>query len=171
MSIGNRGGDLFVDGGGEWREIRLLKRPTVPYRFDVDRGLLWRLISQLSLNHLSLTSGGIDALKEMLRLYDLPRSANNRRLLDGLIAIDYRPAQAFLAGEPFATLVRGTEIRLTVDEPSFVGAGLRLFADVLDRFFAMYVHLNSYTQLKLVSSRSGEILFACPRRSGQEPLL
>ena len=171
MSIGNPGGDLFAEGGGAWREIRLLRKPTPPYRFETGKGLLWRLISQLSLNHLSLTGSGIDALKEMLRLYDLPRSTINQRTLDGVVAVDYKPAQAFLDGAPFATLVRGTEIRLTVDEQSFVGTGLHLFAQVLDRFFALYVHINSFTQLKLVSSRSGEVLVACPRRSGEEPLL
>ena len=171
MSIGNPGGDLFAEGGGAWREIRLLRKPTPPYRFETGKGLLWRLISQLSLNHLSLTGSGIDALKEMLRLYDLPRSTINQRTLDGIVAVDYKPAQAFLDGAPFATLVRGTEIRLTVDEQSFVGTGLHLFAQVLDRFFALYVHINSFTQLKLVSSRSAEVLVTCARRSGEEPLL
>ncbi len=171
MSIGNPGGDLFAEGGGAWREIRLLRKPTPPYRFETGKGLLWRLISQLSLNHLSLTGSGLDALKEMMRLYDLPRSTINQRVLDGMVAIDYKATQAFLDGEPFATLVRGTEIRLTVDEQSFVGTGLHLFAQVLDRFFALYVHINSFTQLKLVSSRSGEVLVTCPRRSGEEPLL
>ena len=171
MSIGNPGGDLFSEGGGAWREIRLLRKPTPPYRFEIGKGLLWRLISHLSLNHLSLTGSGIDALKEMLRLYDLPRSTVNQRLLDGMVAVEYKPAQAFLDGEPFATLVRGTEIRLTVDERSFVGSGLHLFAQVLDRFFALYCHVNSFTQLKLVSSRSAEVLVVCPRRSGDEALL
>ena len=81
MSIGNPGGDLFAEGGGAWREIRLLRKPTPPHRFEAGKGVLWRLISQLSLNHLSLTGNGIDALKEMLRTltgsrvtthYDLP---------------------------------------------------------------------------------------------------
>ena len=131
---------------------------------------MWRLISQLSLNLLSLTGSGLEALKEMLRLYDLPRNAINRRALDGLVAIDYKIAQAF-DGAPFATLVRGIEIRLTVDESSFVGTGLHLFAQVLSRFFALYVHTNSFTQLKLFSARTGELLIACQRRSGEKPLL
>jgi type VI secretion system protein ImpG len=171
MSIGNPGGDLFSPGGGPWHKVSLLRKPTQPYRFDTGKGLLWRLISQLSLNHLSLTAGGVDALKEMLRLYDLPRSTVNQRVLDAIIAVDYRPSQAFLAGEPFSTLVRGTEIRLTVDEQSFVGAGLHLFAQVLDHFFALYVHVNSFTKLELLSSRSGEVLISCPNRSGDEQLL
>ena len=171
MSIGNPGGDLFAEGGGLWSEIRLLRKPTPAYRFERDRGALWRLISHLSLNHLSLTGGGLDALKEMLRLYDLPRSAENARMLDGLSAIEFLPANACLPGNPFPTFVRGTEIRLTVDEHHFVGSGLQLFAQVLDRFFGLYVHLNSFTQLKVVSSRTRAVLVECPRRSGDGPLV
>jgi type VI secretion system protein ImpG len=171
MSIGNPGGDLFAEGGGLWNEIRLLRKPTPAYRFERDRGALWRLISHLSLNHLSLTGGGVDALKEMLRLYDLPRSAENARMLDGLSAIEFVPANACLPGNPFPTFVRGSEIRLTVDEQHFVGSGLQLFAQVLDRFFGLYVHLNSFTQLKVVSARTRAVLAECPRRSGDGPLV
>jgi type VI secretion system protein ImpG len=67
--------------------------------------------------------------------------------------------------------VRGTEVRLKLDEQSFVGSGLHLFAQVLDRFFGLYVHANSFTQLKVLASRSGEELIVCPRRSGDGPLI
>ncbi|MFT3857861.1 MAG: type VI secretion system baseplate subunit TssF [Aquabacterium sp.] len=171
LPFGAPGGDLFIEGGGVAREVRLLRKPTPPMRFDRGRGALWRLISHLSLNHLSLSGGGIDALKEMLRLYDLPRSPSNRRQIDGLLSVDFRPATAWLPGDPYATFVRGTEIRLTVDEDSFVGTGLGLFASVLDRFFALYVHANSFTQLTLLSSRTQEEVFSCPPRNGDMPLV
>lgn len=171
LSTGAPGGDLFLDGGGPAREITLLRKPSPTFRFERGRGALWRLISHLSLNHLSLSGGGLQALKEMLRLYDLPKNAINRRVLDGLVAVDYRPASACLPGEPFPSFVRGIEVRLTVDESHFAGIGLRLFAQVLDHFFGLYVHANSFTQLKLLSSRTQEELVACPRRSGSSPLL
>jgi type VI secretion system protein ImpG len=171
LSIGLDGGDLFLEGGSMAREIRLLRRPTATYRVDRGRGALWRLVSHLSLNHLSLSAGGLDALKETLRLYDMPRSATNRRLLDGVLAIDFKAATAWLPGNPFATFVRGTEIRLTLDEQNFVGSGLHLFAQVMDHFFGLYVHANSFAQLKVFSSRTGELLVDCPRRTGDGPLL
>ncbi len=171
LQPGTAGGDLFVDGGSVANEIRLLRKPTLSHRFERGRGALWRLISHLSLNHLSLSAGGIDAIKELLRLYDLPRSATNRRLIDGLVAIDYKPVSASLPGNPFPTFVRGTEIRLTVDEQYFIGSGLRLLAQVLDHYFGLYVHANSFTQLKVLSARTQEELLTCPRRSGDSPLL
>ncbi len=171
LSFGVVGGDLFMEGGGLAKEIRLLRRPTPSMRFERGKGALWRLISHLSLNHLSLSAGGINAIKEMMRLYDMPRSAANRRQIDGLVGIDFKPATAWLPGEPFATFVRGTEVRLTVDEDSFVGTGLGLFAAVMDQFFGLYVHINSFTRLTLVSSRSQEEVLSCPPRNGEMPLV
>ena len=171
LPFGAVGGDLFLEGGSLAREIRLLRKPTSTQRFDRGRGTLWRLISHLSLNHLSLCGGGLDALQEMLRLYDLPRTPANARQVEGVVGIDYKPATAWLPGEPFATFVRGTEVRLSVDESSFVGVGLGLFAAVLDHFFALYVHANSFTQLKVVSARTQEVLITCPPRNGAMALV
>lgn len=171
LSIGAPGGDLTMDGGSAAREIRFMRKPSPCHRFERGHGAHWRLISHLSLNHLSLSGGGIEALKELLRLYDLPRSATNRRLLDGIVSIDYSAASACLPGNPFVTFVRGTEIRLAVEEQHFVGSGLRLFAQVLEHFFGLYAHTNSFTQLKIVSARTREELIVCPRRSGDSPLL
>ncbi len=171
LSVGNVGGDLFLEGGSIAREIRLVRKPTLSQRFERGHGAIWRLISHLSLNHLSLSAGGVQALREMLRLYDLPQSATNRRQIEGVVAIDFGPAHAWLPGDPFPTFVRGTEVRMTVDESGFVGAGLRLFAQVMDHFFGLYVHANSFTQLKILSARTREELVVCPRRSGDSPLL
>jgi type VI secretion system protein ImpG len=171
ITPGQSGGDLFSEAVRSVREIRLLRKPTLSARFERGKGSLWRLVSHLSLNHLSLSGSGLDGLREVLRLYDLPRSASNRRQVDGLVSIAYAPASACMPGNPFVTFVRGMEIRLTVDEQHFVGSGLRLFAQVLEHFFALYVNANSFTQLKLMSSRTGEALIVCPQRSGLAPLI
>lgn len=171
LSIGNIGGDLFSEGGTGTREIKLLRKPTQPYRFERNKGSLWRLISHLSLNHLSLESGGLDALKEMLRLYNLPRNAVNARQIEGIRKIDYAPTSAWMSGEPFPGFVRGIEVRLTVDERHYAGSGLGLFVRLLDHFFGMYVHINSFSRLRVYSERNQEELYACPERSGATPLL
>jgi len=171
LATGHPGGDLTMEGGSVARAIRLLRKPTPSMRLERRRGTLWRLISHLSLNHLSLEAGGIDALREMLRLYDLPNAATNRRQVEGLVAVDYKPTTTWLAGEPFACFVRGLQVRLTVDEDAFVGSGLAVFVAVLDRFFGLYVHANSFTQLVVISARTGEELFRCEPRSGETLLV
>ncbi len=171
LPFGVQGGDLFLDGGGLAKEIRLLRKPTASQRFDRGNGALWRLISHLSLNHLSLSSAGADGIKEMFRLYDLSRSASNRRQIDGLVKVEFQPTTAWLPGQPFANFVRGTAVRLVVDEDSFVGSGLGLFVAVLDRFFGLYVHANSFTQLTVVSARTQEVVMSCPPRNGAMQLV
>jgi len=171
LSYGQPGGDLFLEGGSSVRQISFLRKPTATYRFARGRGAHWRLISHLALNHLSLADGGVDAFREMLALYDLPRSPSTQRQIGGVKAIVQRPATAWLAGNPYTCLVRGVEVRLSIDEEAFVGSGIHAFAQVVERFLALYVHANSFTRLVIVSGKTGEEVFACQPRSGDSSLL
>lgn len=171
LSYGQQGGDLFLEGGSSVRSIAFLRKPTASHRFASGRGAHWRLISHLALNHLSLADGGVDAFREMLALYDLPRSPSSQRQIGGIKAIAQRPTTAWLAGNPFTCLVRGVEVRLSIDEESFVGSGIHAFAQVVERFLALYVHANSFTQLVIASSKTGEEILTCQPRSGDLSLL
>ena len=171
LSYGQQGGDLFLEGGSSVRSIAFLRKPTSSHRFASGRGAHWRLISHLALNHLSLADGGVDAFREMLALYDLPRSPSSQRQIGGIKAIAQRPTTAWLAGNPFTCLVRGVEVRLSIDEESFVGSGIHAFAQVVERFLALYVHANSFTQLVIASSKTGEEILTCQPRSGDLSLL
>ncbi|KFC62280.1 type VI secretion system baseplate subunit TssF [Massilia sp. LC238] len=171
LSYGQQGGDLFLEGGSSVRSIAFLRKPTSSHRFASGRGAHWRLISHLALNHLSLADGGVDAFREMLALYDLPRSPSSQRQIGGIKAIAQRPTTAWLAGNPFSCLVRGVEVRLSIDEEAFVGSGIHAFAQVVERFLALYVHANSFTQLVIASSKTGEEILTCQPRSGDLSLL
>ena len=166
LTYGMRGGDLFLEGGSSVRSITFLRRPTESHRFERGRGAHWRLISQLSLNHLSLAGSGVDAFQEMLTLYDLPRSPTSQRQIRGICAIASKAANHWLPGNPFACLVRGVEVSLTIDEEAFVGSGIHAFTHIVERFLGLYVHANSFTQLVVVSRKSGEELLRCTPRSG-----
>jgi type VI secretion system protein ImpG len=170
LAIGLEGGDLFASHDAFNGTIALLRRPTHSTRFPRGRATHWRLISHLTLNHISLIDDGIAALKEMLVLYDLRRTAISSRHIEGIVAIESRDAVQWLPGKPFSTFVRGTEIRLTLDEEHFVGASLGVFARILDVFFGLYVHLNSFVQLVVISKRTGEEILRCKPRSGESTL-
>lgn len=171
LAYGVPGGDLTMDGGGVARCIALLRKPSAPLRFERGRGAQWRLISHLSLNHLSLTASGLPALKEMLRLYDLTRSSVSGRQIDGLVGLEHVATTAWLPGPHFPSVVRGVEVRLAVDENAFVGTGLAAFARVLERFFGLYVHANSFTRLCVLSSHDGRMLFRGEPRCGESILV
>jgi len=171
LPYGQEGGDLFLEGGSNVRAISFLRKPSPSYRFERGHNAHWRLISHLALNHLSLANGGIEALREMLALYDLPRSPSSQRQIGGVAAIEQRPGSAWLSGNPFTCLVRGVDVRLSIDEEAFIGSGIHAFAHIVERFLALYVHANSFTRLTVVSNKSGEDLLTCSPRSGDSSLL
>lgn len=171
LTYGLPGGDLFMEGGARVSAIGFLRKPTPSQHFARGAGAHWRLISHLSLNHLSLADGGVEAFREMLAMYDLPRSPASQRQIGGIAQVSHKPANAWLPGNPFACLVRGMEVRLTVDEEAFVGSGIHAFAHVIECFLGLYVHANSFTQLVIVSSKTGEELLKCSPRSGDLSLL
>lgn len=171
LAYGTPGGDLTMEGGSVARRISLLRKPTPSRRFDNGRGTQWRLISHLSLNHVSLIDGGANTLREMLRLYDLARSPTSARQIEGIVSLEHSATTTWLAGRPFASVARGTEIRIGIDESHFVGTGIHAFANILDRFFGLYVHANSFTRLIIQSSQSGEELIKCPARNGESILV
>ncbi|MBB3257724.1 type VI secretion system protein ImpG [Paraburkholderia bannensis] len=171
LAVGLEGGDLFIDGNSNTSQISLLARPTPSVRFERRQTAHWRLISHLSLSHVSLTGGGAGTLKEMLALYDMRRSAVSSRHIDGIVDVEQRSAVQWLPGKPFATFVRGVEIRVTIDEDHFVGTSLGTFVRVLDVFFGLYVHINSFVQLVVLSRLTGEEILRCKPRSGESILV
>ena len=54
-----------------------------------------------------------------------------------------------------------------------IGENCRIhaFATIVERFLALYVHANSFTQLVIVSAKTGEALCTCQPKSGDLSLL
>lgn len=166
---GAAGGDLALEQASDAMPIRLLRTPTPQYRLRADAH--WRLISHLSLSHGSLVHERLYDFKEMLTLYDLPQSSVSQRQIGGITGLASQPATAWMTGDGHSTPVHGVAVRLTVDEDAFAGASMHLFAQILDHFLGLYVHLNSFSQLTIISQSSGKELIRCLPRNGAIPLL
>jgi len=154
----------------EFLTFRNISAVTPSYAPPLHRDFLWKLISNMSLNYLSLAN--VDALKVILETYDLPRYYDqhaekvSKRLLDGLKSISHQHVDRLHRGLP----VRGVRTQLTINPEGYVGEGdLFLFATVLNEFFALYASLNSYHELR-VQSTHGEVYQWTPRM-GLQPLL
>jgi type VI secretion system protein ImpG len=167
LSIGLDGGDLSMGEEDLVGRISLLMRPTATTRFDRRQAAHWRIISHLSLNHLSLTKHGAATLKEMLKLYDQRHTAVSARHIEGIADLEVEESTQWMAGKPFPTFVRGVLIRIVLDETHFTGVSLYTFISLIDRFFALYVHINSFTQLLVVSKQTGREIVRCKPRSGE----
>lgn len=167
-------GDFQVEGAGVFSGIRCLRKPTASLRLPLRRGLHWRLVSHLSLNVLSLVEGagaaGPEALREMLRLYDFADSAAMRQQIAGISSVSARRVLRSV-GVLQASFVKGLEVTVEFDEQQYVGSGAFLFASVLERFFALYASLNSFSQMVAVSRQREGVLKAWPPRAGDRILL
>jgi type VI secretion system protein ImpG len=129
-----------------------------------------RLLSQLSLNYLSLTDGG-DALRELLRLHDFAQSPAARKQIDGITNVQSEAAFARIVTEHGLTFARGRRVDLELDEEQFAGAGAYLFASVLEHFFGLYASINSFSTLVARTRQRKRGLREWPARAGWKPLL
>jgi type VI secretion system protein ImpG len=160
-------------------KARTVRNPTGSLRPQSPRHRYWHLISHLNLNHLSLTSDtiGVEALKSLLRLYDLTDpvadpgpAALARQAIDGILSIASRRTTRWIGHGELAGFARGLEITLELDEESFVGASGVLFATMLERFFALYASVNSFTQLVVRYRQRDGILKRWSPRAGEQPI-
>ncbi|TWI60949.1 type VI secretion system protein ImpG [Pseudoduganella lurida] len=165
LSFGAPDGDLSLAGATDAMPVRLLTQPGRPQRFATGQAL-WRLISHLSLNHHALVPEGLPALHELLTLHDLSQSPVTQRLIAGIVGLDHIGKTGWLRHEHGSSQVYGIEVRITIDEEAFTGSGIHLFGQVMDQFLAMYVQVNNFTELALLSARDGKELMRCKRRSG-----
>lgn len=151
--------------------IDCLVRPTPVQQPPSDRSAHWRLISHLSVNYLSLCSGNdaLAALKEILSLYGHARPGGTVQEIAGLRSLNVTPAVRRIVG-PNPGMCRGLDLLMELDDELFVGGSAAMFAAVLDRFFGMYVSINSFTALRFQTRRDPEPR-RFPARSGQKALL
>jgi type VI secretion system protein ImpG len=168
LPFGGMEGDFESDTAGPISRVRCLKKPTSALRPPLRRGAHWRLISHLSLNHLSIVSGGDnhdpEALREILMLYDFMDSAATRKQISGMTRIDTRVVVRQMGSRIGAGFVRGTETTLEFDENQYVGGGVFLFASVIERFLALYASMNSFSQLVAkIKQREGYLKRWSPR--------
>jgi type VI secretion system protein ImpG len=171
LPFGSEAGDFEVEGISSIKRIVTLRKPTATLRAPVGKGMQWRLISHLSLNYLSLVSEGMEALQEILRLYNFSDSPHLENQIVGITQLRSGRHFARVVSEHGISFVRGTRVELELDEEQFVGGGAYLFSSVLERFLGLYASLNSFTQLSVRTLQRKEGLRTWPPRAGQSILL
>jgi type VI secretion system protein ImpG len=171
LPVGDARGDFELEGPAPVKRIVALVRPTPSLRPPVAGQSLWRLISQLSLNYLSLVEDGGAALRELLRLYDFGRSPHTAKQIEGIVSIRSRRRFAPLPESDGVSFARGTQVEMEFDEQQFVGGGVFLFAAVLERFLGQYVSMNSFCQLEARTRERKGALRSWPPRAGKKVLI
>jgi type VI secretion system protein ImpG len=167
MKFSDPAGDFETEIAAPVTSIRCLLKPTRSRRPTLGGTLQWQLISNLSLNYLSIVQGGEEALKEILRIYDFDNTAATSQQISGIVSLNSRYTTKRI-GRSFC---RGVQVEITLDESKFVGTSLYLFANVLERFIGQYVSVNSFTQLIVSTLQRKEVFRIWNPRSGDRVLL
>jgi len=174
MPVGSARGDLTLAQTAPVKTIQVIKGPSRPMSALREASLAWKLINQLSLNHLSLTDTdaeqGAAALRDILGLYAPSGDAGAQRQIDGLRSVKLQSVVRRLPMPGPITFGRGVAVSIEVEDLSFEGASAYLLGCVLERFVARHVSINGFTQLRLHSSSRGDILVGRPR-CGKRPIL
>ncbi|NMM44351.1 type VI secretion system baseplate subunit TssF [Rhodospirillaceae bacterium KN72] len=167
------GAELQTEVSAPVSGISVLYKPTAQVEPPVGGETLWRLISHLSLNYLSLSQfdGSLQALREILRLYANDAAPGTEQQINGLVGMDCRRAVARMGQDVWRGFARGVDVELTVDERAFVGSSAILLASVLDRFLSLYASVNAFSRLTVKSQQRDGEWKRWPPRAGDQVLL
>ncbi|MDD1780504.1 type VI secretion system baseplate subunit TssF [Enterovibrio sp. ZSDZ35] len=166
-------GDIHVatDSSPTFATFENITEPTAPIRPALDGSLLWTLISNLSLNYLSILSK--EALSSVIKAYDfralVDRQAERISKLrnESIVDIKTSPVEKLIKGLP----VRGLKSEITLDQSAFGSEGeLYLFGSILSRFFSLYASINSFHELVVINANNKE-RYSWGIQSGEYPLI
>ncbi len=153
--------------------IQCLTQPTATLRLPSRKEGAWRLISHLTLNHLSLTDqqNGAESLREILRLYDFRDAPETRAMIDTIVSVRATRGLARAPDPSMGALCRGLDVAIQFDDNRTSGAGIFLLAAVMDRFIAHYASINSFTRLTATLKGRSGVYCTWPPRAGDLQLL
>ncbi len=168
-----RPGDICkaTSSTSELVEFGNLTPPTEQQQPPTGGSLLWRLLSHLSLNYLSLADS--ENLKALLGLYIFPGGSSpkevaiNQKRVDGIQKVSVRAEDQLVRGD----LLRGQVIDIGLDRDYYASNGdMYLFATMLERLFNSFSSINCYTQLKVTDTSTGHE-YIWPAKLGTRSLL
>ncbi len=153
---------LSLESGDPVEEIRLigaLRPPQPAMAAALPAGaegesradeLAWRLVSQLSLNFLSLADEGrgADPLHAVLDLYADRGDPSLARHVRSIVRLESRAVVERLPIDGPMCFGRGTEITLHVDQSVLAGQSALLLSALLARLFARYAGINGFVRTR-----------------------
>lgn len=128
--------------------VRCVKKPTAPVQPPLGGRTLWNLVSNLAVNHLSISEGenSLKALKEMLACYNLANQNSNERQLNGIHEMNCKSIIRHAGQDGWRGFTRGLELELRMNKDFYVGNSALLFSMVLRHFFSLYVSAHSFCE-------------------------
>jgi type VI secretion system protein ImpG len=166
---------LTFDGALPLNAIRFLVPPTQPVPAVPTGETPWRLINLLSLNYMYLSNfktpeQSVQAITSLLELF--ARFGNNQYVehAHSVMEINTKDIVRRHPSPGPIAYAKGLSIHLSLDDECFSDTSPFLFGTVLHRFFAEFVQMNSFVELKLSSRKRGLIKAWSPTVGNQGAL-
>ena len=171
-ALGQTNNVLNLNDSTVARRALVLKRPTEPFQFEQNKNEQWRIISHLSLNTSALMKGDtVSHLKELLELYNLPKSKENHLIIDAIKSIDFEITHKMVEAKPFPMFVRGVKVLMYIDAQVFHGHSLYIFSELISHIFNLKVQMNSFVDVFVKDMSSKQELYQCVQNVGGKKLL
>ncbi len=165
--VGHADTDLTLMSSAPIESVRFIAGPSRPAPSLAEREITWRLISQLSLNYLTMTDvnaeQGAAAIRELLALYARVGAAGADAQVVGVQKLGVRAVNRRVPNRGPIVFGRGVSLEMEVDELPFAGVSPWVLGAVLEQFLARHVSLNSFTEFALRSVQRGPIAQWLPR--------
>jgi type VI secretion system protein ImpG len=168
MKNGHPDGDFDSDLPLAGLKISALNRPTRPILPPDKSAVRWRLISQLSLNHMLLSgSQGVQVLRETLMLYNFHDLPAITRIINMILHLDVQPITTRLVANDPQTLARGIALTLTFTHEALNEPEYFLLCCFLDHFLGLYAPVNSFTRVTTLIENEEHTRRIWPVRAGK----
>ncbi|MFT7681535.1 MAG: type VI secretion system protein ImpG [Moritella dasanensis] len=162
---------LHTPTGGHMVQSATCMTPfTSAVRPELGKATRWQLLRLVSLEHFS-GSEARDKLCDLLHLFNFADNAASNTQIQHIDALTISPATAKLQVQGRMGVCYGSDINLTLNPAGFPDNDLFFFATVLDRFFALFAAINSFTRLKVTCHGRTQLYHQWPARIGERALL
>ncbi len=166
--------EFQLDDAASVSRIVCLDKPTKQSYSPMDGDSLWRMVSILSTNHLTLmgTDSALETLKERLVLH-AGTSHHKERLMDieAIQSVTHKPIVRRIGNESWRGFVRGVEIHIKTNRPAFKGSSSFLLSAILQHYFAITVSMNSFVEVVLTGNDHEGEWMRWPAQRGIKTLL
>ena len=110
-------------------------------------------------------------VKELLELYNLPRSKENHLLIDAIKHIEFSLTHKLVEAKPFPMFIRGVKAVVKIDRSVFRGHSLYVFSQLLSQIFNLKVQMNSFVDVIIQNHFNQQELYQCVQNVGGKTLL
>lgn len=156
--LNSENANLLLEGAGPVTGAKLVSKMSAYTEPRLDEHSSWQLVSQLSLNFLSIsgTDKALDSFKHILKAYaDIDNPVVAKQIL-GVKSVRAERETRYITSENNSGMVQGIKIIINLDDHAFSEGRALLFASVCRYFFVLYANLGSYVQLVLETDKRGD---------------